>query len=129
MAFLWSKGTKLLPQGTGIPGPSFVPGSSAGGNSSLMTGIDANILAEILEIRNLFPSVGRPAGSPGTGLHPNAKLPHRLRELYNAESIPKQWYEPDPRTFRSRFYYNSRLNKVYMKIATPVRSFWKQINL
>lgn len=41
--------------------------------------------------------------------------PHRFIELFGGEMVECLWYEPDPNTSRSEFYYNTRLNKIFRK--------------
>ena len=38
---------------------------------------------------------------------------NRFIELVGGEAVPALCYEPDVRTFRSPYYYNSRLNKLF----------------
>ncbi|MHC4791834.1 MAG: hypothetical protein ACYS8Y_10450 [Planctomycetota bacterium] len=40
-------------------------------------------------------------------------LPLRFMELRGAQFVEQSFFEPDPTTFRSQFYYNTRLNKLY----------------
>jgi len=41
---------------------------------------------------------------------------NRFIELVNGKEVPIQFYEPDPNTFRSDYYYNARLNVLYKKV-------------
>ena len=50
-------------------------------------------------------------GIPGIGYNP-----HRFVELFGGEMVPVSNYEPDPQTFRSDYYYNSRVNKLYKRL-------------
>ena len=117
--FLWSKDTHLLFQSTTPPNPKFVVDKSVGDDPSLIAyGRSTQFFDDLMEIRNLFPVYG--------GVQ---QFPLSLRKLYGVDSPLMQWYEPDPRTCRHNFYYNTRLNRLYMKITKPTRPFWKQINL
>ena len=54
--------------------------------------------------------------------------PLRFIELYGAELVPLQFHEPDPTTFRSEYYYNSRQNVLFRKLNTSDgRVVWKRI--
>lgn len=54
-------------------------------------------------------------------------LPLRFMELRGAHFVDQLFYEPDPTTFRSQFYYNTRLNKLFKKINSSPRPVWKQV--
>lgn len=49
-------------------------------------------------------------GQPTVGGNPS-----RFIELAGGKEVPLQWYEPSAKTFRSEYYYNTRLNKLYKK--------------
>lgn len=54
--------------------------------------------------------------------------PTRFIELYGAEIVPIQFYAPDPVSFRSEYYYNSRQNVLFRKLNTSDgRIVWKRI--
>jgi hypothetical protein len=53
--------------------------------------------------------------------------PLRYVELVGAKFVEQSFFEPDPRTFRDQFYYNTRLNKLYKKINSKPDPVWKQI--
>ncbi len=50
-----------------------------------------------------------------------------FRRLAGVDEVPLWAYEPDPRTFRGKYYYNTRLNRLYQKITTTEIPYWKQI--
>ena len=53
-------------------------------------------------------------------------LPLALMErLYNLGSVPISAYEPDPRTHREDYYYNSKLNRLYVKVKTSPVPVWR----
>jgi len=54
-------------------------------------------------------------------------LPLRFMELRGAHFVDQLFYEPDPVTFRSQFYYNTRINKLFKKINSKPRPVWKQV--
>lgn len=52
----------------------------------------------------------------------------RFLELFGAELVPIVAHEPDPNTFRSEYYYNSRINQLFRKLSTlDERIAWKRI--
>lgn len=51
-----------------------------------------------------------------------------LVELYGGSSIQISYYEPDANTFRDKYYYNSRLNRLYKKVGRTNLYFWKPIS-
>jgi len=60
---------------------------------------------------------------PGVGYNPT-----RFVELYGAEMVPMSRVEPDPNTFRSEYYYNTRQNALYRKLPTDdSKVVWKRI--
>jgi hypothetical protein len=42
--------------------------------------------------------------------------PSRFIELTGGEEVPMIYYEPDAKTARSSYYYNTRLNKLFKRI-------------
>tara|TARA_R100001244_G_scaffold25113_2_gene25375 strand:+ start:42775 stop:43779 length:1005 start_codon:yes stop_codon:yes gene_type:complete len=64
--------------------------------------------------------VSRHDGFPSGG-----GLPHQYLELGGAQFVEFRTTEPDPRTFRGDFYYNSRMNRLFKKINTSPRPVWK----
>lgn len=60
--------------------------------------------------------------------------PHRFVELINGEEVPVSFYEPSPKTFRSKYYYNARRNILYMKmeVKNPINGqtsiYWKRVS-
>ena len=48
-----------------------------------------------------------------------------LERLINVQSIPIMSYEPDPRTYREDYYYNSKSNRLYVKIKTDPVPVWR----
>jgi hypothetical protein len=54
-------------------------------------------------------------------------LPLQFMELRGAHFVDQLFYEPDPVTFRSQFYYNTRINKLFKKINSRPRPVWKQV--
>lgn len=68
-------------------------------------------------------------GSPGVGGNP-----HRFVELVGGEEIHYSFYEPDPETWRTEYFYNTRINVLYKKVTavcpcTGIRSsHWKAIS-
>lgn len=53
--------------------------------------------------------------------------PQRYMELAGAAQVPMSFNEPDPRTFRSQFYYNTRMNRLYKKLNTKPWPVWKLV--
>lgn len=49
-------------------------------------------------------------------------LPHNFLELYGATMVEMLSYEPDPRTYRHEYYYNTVLNRLYRRIVTHRRA-------
>lgn len=53
-------------------------------------------------------------------------LPMSMAErLYGLEQVPIMPYEPDPRTHNGDYYYNSKLNKLFVKIKTSPVPVWR----
>lgn len=76
----------------------------------------ANILEEILVIRNRFH-----AGSGANAF--------RFIELMGAKLVNIEMNEPDPKSYRSNYYYNSSVNRLYTKITTTDGVVWKAISI
>lgn len=53
--------------------------------------------------------------------------PHSFVKLLNGQIITYLYYEPDPNTFRSEYYYNTRLNKIFKKIKKSYGYDWQNI--
>jgi hypothetical protein len=53
--------------------------------------------------------------------------PHWFIELLGGEEVSFQFYEPDPKTFRDDYYYNSRDNRLYAKGRSGPVYFWKSV--
>ena len=41
--------------------------------------------------------------------------PTNFIELFGAKVVPLSFIQPDPSTFREPYYYNTRLNKLFVK--------------
>jgi hypothetical protein len=60
--------------------------------------------------------------------------PHRFIELVGGREVPLISYEPDPVTFRDKYYYNTRLNSLFLKVEAfnPCKDrkvfYWKKVN-
>ena len=69
--------------------------------------------------------------------------PHRFVELAGGREVAMMFHEPDPNTFRDKYYYNSRINSLFLLVETfkpPVGSglpkpsyatiykYWKKVN-
>ncbi len=56
--------------------------------------------------------------------------PHRWVEQYGGEIVPYQNYAPDPITFRSQYYYNTRTNQLFKKeiIGGGTFAVWKTVS-
>ncbi len=54
--------------------------------------------------------------------------PHWFVELLGAKEVEFWYHEPDPNTFRDNHYYNSRLNKLYVKGKSGPVYFWKPLS-
>lgn len=50
-----------------------------------------------------------------------------LERIFNMESIEIYPNEPNPITYRSKYYYNSTLNKLFVKISTSPVPCWKPV--
>lgn len=62
------------------------------------------------------------------GQHPlGGGNPLQFVELRDAKFVEQLFYEPDPKTFRDQFYYNTRLNKLFKKLQTKPHPVWKQV--
>jgi hypothetical protein len=73
------------------------------------------VLADIINRRYAMPV--------GTGSNPA-----RYAELFGAREVPISFIEPDPVTFRSDYYYNSRHNRLYKRLRTEPKPVWKVIS-
>lgn len=79
-----------------------------------------NIMTEIIERRNIYPQCGGNS--------------NRLVELTGAEDVLYQFYEPSPETTRQKYYYNTRLNRLYLKLNTTnqltneKKNIWKLVS-
>jgi hypothetical protein len=76
------------------------------------------ILRDIKRIRNtLKPVIG------------NHELPSSMMQrLFGNSLVSLSFCEPDPRTHRGDYYYNSRLDRLYVKIKTGPVPVWKTIS-
>jgi hypothetical protein len=77
-----------------------------------------------------------PEGSGRTGemiftkrdLHPiGGGNPLRWIELKGGRFVPEQYWPPNPVTFRSECYYNTRLNQLFKRIKTLPVPVWKLV--
>lgn len=59
-------------------------------------------------------------GRPSVGGNPN-----RFIELIKGQEVFISYYEPDPTTFRSKYYYNARTNQLFALVNAQ---YWKKIN-
>jgi hypothetical protein len=50
---------------------------------------------------------------------------HRMVELFGGNLIPMFEFEPDPTTFREKYYYNTKLNVLYAKAQAGPTKVWK----
>jgi len=75
------------------------------------------VLREIKRIRDAIkPTIG------------SIDLPMSMMErLYGLVPIAMLQHEPDPRTHRGDYYYNTRFNRLYAKIKTEPVPTWRQI--
>ena len=46
--------------------------------------------------------------------------PIRFVELVGGKEVPLLSHQPDPITFREKYYYNTRLNALFLKVETLV---------
>ena len=107
---IWSYGTRTL--GSGIPptDPYLSAAVAAIWSYPQRTVTSSPINAEVVMERS------------------NGYNPNRFVELYGGAMMSVINYEPDPQTFRQAYYYNSRLNQLYVKVTTktnPTYSYWK----
>lgn len=49
--------------------------------------------------------------------YPSGGDPHRFVELFGGRIVPYLDNSPDPTTFRDNYYYNTRENNLYVKVA------------
>jgi hypothetical protein len=55
--------------------------------------------------------------------------PHRFIELYGGTEVPLASEEPDALTFRSEYYYDTTLNRLFKKIRRDDGfMFWKGVS-
>lgn len=56
--------------------------------------------------------------------------PSRFIELAGGKEVPTSWFEPSAKTFRSDYYYNTRVNKLYKKtkvihpLTKKLKAYW-----
>jgi hypothetical protein len=50
-----------------------------------------------------------------------------VERLFGVGVVPVHFTEPDPRTSHENYYYNSRLNRLYVKISTSPVPVWRPI--
>lgn len=68
------------------------------------------------------------------GLSSQGGNPHRFVELRGGREVCMLTAEPDPETYREKYYYNSRLNRLFMKITSSnpitgrISSYWKKVS-
>jgi len=67
----------------------------------------------------------RGAVGPTSG---TTSIPSTMAErLFGINTIPIHSSEPDPRTHHESYYYNSTLNRLYVKILTEPVPEWRSI--
>jgi hypothetical protein len=67
----------------------------------------------------------REKGRPFVG---TTDIPLPMAEiLFGFGDIPKLTYEPDARYAHERYYYNTRLNRLYVKVDTEPVPVWRPI--
>lgn len=54
--------------------------------------------------------------------------PHTFVELFDGEIVEMIWHEPDPLTFRRKYYYNTRLDQLFRKVEVKDFAYWKRIS-
>jgi hypothetical protein len=60
--------------------------------------------------------------------------PQRFVELIGAKEVATEFYEPDPETYRDKYYYNTATNQLFLLITATVPTtgkvikYWKAIN-
>lgn len=60
--------------------------------------------------------------------------PSRFVELVDGVEVPMIWYEPDAKTSRLPYYYNTRINKLFKRIKSvnPISKksgfFWQLVS-
>lgn len=70
-----------------------------------------------------FEGLSEVRGMPGQGGGPLTLL-----ERLGKKKIPVQFFEPDPLTSHSDYYYNARQNVLYKrKIISSVRAVWSSV--
>lgn len=60
--------------------------------------------------------------------HAGGGLALQFIELYGANLVPMQHYEPEAGSFRHDFYYNTRQNVLYRKLHADGKVVWKRIS-
>jgi hypothetical protein len=84
-------------------------------------------ITEIFE--TFLEELGQRRGRPTPGGNPL-----RFIELADGEEVPQQHWEPDANTFRTPYYYNTRMNVLFKKVemtnpSTRVKSqVWQPIS-
>lgn len=86
------------------------PSPSSGGDG---TEPSLDPLETIIDTRNAAVGVGT--------------IPYRFIELFGGRPVVISFYEPDPNTSRSEFYYNSRENQLFKRCQARNRFFWKPV--
>jgi hypothetical protein len=55
-------------------------------------------------------------------------LSHDFITMFGGRPTPIMFYEPDAISFHSNYYYNSRTNQLFRRVATPDnRAVWKSV--
>lgn len=74
---------------------------------------------------NFFQDLTRRRGQVTVGGNPS-----RFVELAGGKEVPTSWHEPSAKTFRSDYYYNTRVNKLYKKtkvinsVSNKLKAYW-----
>jgi len=74
-----------------------------------------NFLDEIKIRRSSYPRIGGNS--------------NRLVERVGAVEVLYQFYEPSPETTREKYYYNTRLNRLYLKMTSKNPITGKSVNV
>jgi len=67
------------------------------------------------------------------GLYPGGNS-QRFIELTGGQEVPLTFIRPDPNTFRSDYYYNTRTNELFKKVTATcpptgrTSTFWKKVS-
>ena len=72
-----------------------------------------NLLEEIVEHRGKI--------TPGAN-------PNRFVELAGGREVPILFHIPDAETFREKYYYNSRLNSLFLRVDVLNGRYWKKVS-